>query len=148
MIGVIGTVFGYLIELCYKIIPSYGWAIILFTLLTKIILLPISIMVQLNSIKMVKMYPDMNRIKAKYYGSKDLISEENYKLYKKENYHPMLDLVPVIVQLVVLMGVVFPEKPLEYPYLFLLLQHCQLCLCVLLRTDQTCFSLSRVRRIR
>ncbi len=113
MIGVIGTVFGYLIELCYKIIPSYGWAIILFTLLTKIILLPISIMVQLNSIKMVKMYPDMNRIKAKYYGSKDLISEENYKLYKKENYHPMLDLVPVIVQLVVLMGVVEGLKKLQ-----------------------------------
>lgn len=45
-------------------------------------------------------------IKASYFGNKDMISEENYKLYKKMNYHPMLDLVPVIVQLVILMGVV------------------------------------------
>lgn len=115
MINAIGIVFGYLIELCYKIIPSYGWAIILFTFLTKIILLPISILVQLNSIKMVKMYPEMNRIKAKFFGSNDLISEANYELYKKEKYHPMLDLVPVIVQLVVLMGVVEGLKKLQVP---------------------------------
>lgn len=102
----IGDAFGWLMSCCYKIVPNYGWAIILFTFFSKIILLPISIMVQVNSIKMVKMYPDMNRIKAKYMGNKDMISEENYKLYKKMNYHPMLDLVPVVVQLVVLMGVV------------------------------------------
>ena len=106
MINAIGVAFAALMGGCYKILPDYGWSIILFTFLSKIILLPVSIMVQYNSIKMVKMYPDMNRIKAKFYGNSDMISEENYKLYKKTNYHPMLDLVPVIIQLVVLMGVV------------------------------------------
>lgn len=106
MMDMIGNFFGWLMNGCYKIIPGYGWAIIVFTLLSKIILLPISIMVQFNSIKMVKMYPDMNRIKAKYYGSKDLIAEENYKLYHTHNYHPVLDIIPVIVQLIILMGVV------------------------------------------
>lgn len=106
MMDVIGNFFGWLMTGCYKIIPSYGWAIIVFTVLSKIILLPISIMVQFNSIKMVKMYPDMNRIKAKYYGSKDLIAEENYKLYHTNNYHPVLDIIPVIIQLIILMGVV------------------------------------------
>lgn len=106
MIAFIGKAFAALLAGCYKIIPDYGLSIVLFTLLSKVILLPISVMVQYNSIKMVKMYPDMNRIKAKYYGNKDMISEENYKLYQKEKYHPMLDLVPVIVQLIVLMGVV------------------------------------------
>lgn len=106
MIAFIGKAFAALLAGCYKIIPDYGLSIVLFTLLSKVILLPISVMVQYNSIKMVKMYPDMNRIKAKYFGSKDMISEENYKLYQKEKYHPMLDLVPVIVQLIVLMGVV------------------------------------------
>ena len=47
-------------------------------------------MVQKNSIKMVKMYPEMYRIKAKYFGNKDKISEEQYNLYRRENYHPML----------------------------------------------------------
>ncbi|MBO4846328.1 MAG: membrane protein insertase YidC [Lachnospiraceae bacterium] len=106
MITAIGKAFAALLAGCYKIIPDYGWSIVFFTLLSKVILIPISVLVQFNSIKMVKMYPEMNRIKAKFYGSSDLISEENYKLYKKENYHPMLDLVPVIVQLIVLMGVV------------------------------------------
>ena len=106
MIAVIGKAFAALLAGCYKIIPDYGLSIVLFTLLSKVILLPISVMVQYNSIKMVKMYPEMNRIKAKYFGNKDMISEENYKLYQKEKYHPMLDLVPVIIQLIVLMGVV------------------------------------------
>lgn len=106
MLEIIGRFFGWLMEGCYRILPDYGGAIILFTLLSKVIQLPIAILVQRNSIKMVKMYPEMNQIKAKYYGSKDLISEENYQLYKRENYHPMLDLVPVVVQLIILMGVV------------------------------------------
>lgn len=103
---IIGRFFGSIMYGCYYLAGNYGLAIILFTFLTKIILLPISIMVQNNSIKMVKMYPELNRIKVKYFGSKDMISEEEYQLYKKENYHPMLDLVPVVIQLVLLMGVV------------------------------------------
>ena len=106
MISAIGKAFAALLAGCYKVIPDYGWSIIFFTLLSKVILIPISVMVQYNSIKMVKMYPEMNRIKAKFFGNTDMISEENYNLYKKENYHPMLDLVPVIIQLIVLMGVV------------------------------------------
>ncbi len=106
MIAAIGKACAALLAVCYKIIPDYGLSIVFFTFLSKVILIPISVLVQYNSIKMVKMYPQMNRIKAKYYGNKDMISEENYNLYKQENYHPMLDLVPVIVQLVVLMGVV------------------------------------------
>ncbi len=106
MIGFLGRIFAYLMEICYRIIGGYGSGIILFTVLAKIIQLPISIMVQYNSIKMVKMYPEMNLIKAKFFGSNDLISEENYKLYKKNDYHPLYDLIPVIVQLIILMGVV------------------------------------------
>lgn len=103
---ILGDVFGSIMGFCHEITHNYGITIILFTLITKIILLPISIMVQKNSIKMVKMYPEMNHIKAKYFGNKDMASEEEYQLYKRENYHPMLDLIPVILQLIVLMGVV------------------------------------------
>lgn len=113
MLAAIGKFFALLMKGCYSIVPSYGWAIILFTLLSKIIQIPISVMVQFNSIKMVKMYPDMNHIKATYFGNSDMIQEENYKLYKKENYHPMLDLVPVVIQLVILMGVVEGLKAFE-----------------------------------
>lgn len=71
-------------EFCYKLLHDYGLAIILFTLISKIVLLPVSIWVQKNSIKMVKMQPDINRILIKHYGDKDEIAEEQSKLYKKK----------------------------------------------------------------
>ena len=106
MIEEIGLFFCKLIQRCYSVLPYYGWASVLFTLLSKVIVFPISVLVQLNSIKVVKMYAEMNYIKAKCYGNKTMISEENYKLYRRDKYHPMMDLIPVIIQLIVLMGVV------------------------------------------
>lgn len=115
IIQMIGDFFGWIMYFCYNLLHNYGLTIILFTLITKIVLLPISIMVQKNSIKMVKMYPEMNRIKTKYFGNKDMISEEQYNLYKREQYHPMLDLVPVVLQLIILMGVIdVIYKPLRH----------------------------------
>lgn len=102
----LGRFFGVLLNWCNGLTGNFWWAIVAFTVLTKILLLPVSVLVQKNSIKMVKMYPEMNRIKAKYFGNKDKISEEQYQLYKRENYHPMLDLIPTLLQLVILMGVV------------------------------------------
>ncbi|MDO5444286.1 MAG: YidC/Oxa1 family membrane protein insertase [Eubacteriales bacterium] len=102
----LGRFFGAILNWCSGLTGNFWWAIVLFTLITKIIMLPISVMVQKNSIKMVRMYPEMNGIKAKFFGNKDRISEEQYNLYKRENYHPMFDLIPTILQLVILMGVV------------------------------------------
>lgn len=91
---------------CYRLCGNYGIAIILFTLCSKIILLPISIWTHLNSIKMVKIQPEVNFLKAKYYGQKDIIAEEESKLYKEEGYHPLVSTIPLIVQLILMMGVV------------------------------------------
>ena len=81
---ILSTALGYVMNFCYKLLHDYGLAIILFTLISKIVLLPVSIWVQKNSIKMVKMQPDINRILIKHYGDKDEIAEEQSKLYKKE----------------------------------------------------------------
>lgn len=97
---------GWIMKLCYDIVGNYGAAIILFTLVSKIILLPISIWVQKNSIKMVKMQPEINQLKTKYFGDKDTIAEEESKIYKKYKYNPLASLVPLIAQIVLLLGVV------------------------------------------
>lgn len=97
---------GWIMKGCYNIVGNYGWAIILFTLVSKIILLPISIWVQKNSIKMVKMQPEINSLKAKYFGDKDTIAEEESKIYKKYKYNPLASLVPLIAQIILLLGVV------------------------------------------
>ncbi|MBE5878329.1 MAG: preprotein translocase YidC [Lachnospiraceae bacterium] len=100
----------WLIGGCYHICHNYYVAIFLFTLLTKVILIPLSVMVQKNSIKTVRMQPQMNHIKAKYMGNSEIISEEQYKLFQKEKYNPFLDLVPLVIQLALLMGVVEAVK--------------------------------------
>lgn len=106
---------GLLMGLCYKIFNNYGIAIIMFTLFSKIILLPVSIFVQKNSIKMVKMQPNINKIKIKYFGDKDKIDDEQTKLYKKEKYNPLTSLIPLIIQIVLLLGLVeVINHPLTY----------------------------------
>ena len=106
---------GIVMQFCYNILGNYGWAIILFTIFSKIVLLPISIWVQKNSIKMVKMQPDINRIKTNYFGDKDRIAEEQTKLYKKEKYNAFVSLIPLVIQIVLLLGLVdVINHPLTY----------------------------------
>ena len=99
-----------LMALCYDWTGGYLPAIILFTLLTKIILFPVSCWMQRESIKMVELTPDLNALKIRYYGDKDTIAEETQKLYKQKKYHPIASTVPMIIQLVLLMGVIAAVK--------------------------------------
>ena len=83
MINAIVNVLVWLIDACNALCHNYWIAILLFTFLTKVILLPLSVWVQKNSIKTVKMQPEINHIKASYMGNQDAISEEQYKIFKK-----------------------------------------------------------------
>ena len=60
---IVGTPLGYLMSFCYRLLHNYGAAILLFTLLTKVIMFPISLLVQKNSIKMVKMKPQLDMLR-------------------------------------------------------------------------------------
>ncbi len=106
---------GYLMKWCWMLVSNYGWAIILFTLATKIVLLPLSVWIHKNTIQMVKIQPDINFLKANHYGDMDTIAEEQSKLYKKHKYRPMLSLIPLAVQIILLLGVVeIIYHPLDY----------------------------------
>ena len=108
-------ILGKIMRFCYNIFNNYGLAIILFTFISKIVLLPISIWVQKNSIKMVKMQPEINKIKIKYFGDKDKIADETSKLYKKEKYNALVSLIPLFIQILLLMGLVSViNHPLDY----------------------------------
>lgn len=109
------NILGIIMKFCYDLCKNYGIAIILFTLISKIVLLPISIWVQKNSIKMVKMQPDINKIKINYFGDKDKIADEEAILYKKEKYNAFASLIPLLVQILLLMGLVeVINHPLTY----------------------------------
>jgi len=109
------SILGDIMQFCYNLFGNYGWAIILFTIFSKIVLLPVTIWVQINSIKMVKMQPEINQIKINYFGDKDRIAEEQTKLYKREKYNAFVSLVPLIVQILLLLGLVeVINHPLTY----------------------------------
>lgn len=97
---------------CYRLSGNYVLAILVFTLLTKLILLPLSLWLHRNGIKMVEMMPEINHLKIKHFGDKDTIAEETQKLYKRVNYHPLASTIPMIIQVVLLMGVIEAVKQL------------------------------------
>lgn len=112
---ILSNALGYVMLWCYKLISNYGIAIILFTLISKLVLMPVSIWVQKNSIKMVKMQPEINRIKTRHFGDKDAIADEQSKLFKKEKYNPLASLIPLAVQIILLLGLVeVIYHPLDY----------------------------------
>ena len=113
--SIIGYPLGFIMKWCYNFLGDYGFAIILFTLVTKFILLPLSIWVQKNSIKMVQMQPAINRIKSKFFGDADAIADEESKLYKEYKYNPLASIIPLAAQIILLMGVVAViYNPFEY----------------------------------
>lgn len=101
-----------LMLLCYNFTGDYIVAIVVFTLLTKIILMPVALWMQRSSIRMVELMPELNRLKVKYFGDKETIAEETQVLYKQKKYNPLASTVPMIVQIVLLMGVIEAVKAL------------------------------------
>lgn len=102
----LGIPLGALLSVCFLAVRNYGIAIAVFTALTKVILFPVSMWVQRNSIKMVQLTPELNQLKLKYYGDKDTIAEETQVLYQRENYHPLAGTIPMFIQLILLIGVI------------------------------------------
>lgn len=97
---------GALMRFCYELFSSYSLAIILFAFITKVILFPLNIWTQKNSIKMIKIQPQVNMIAARYASDTQKAGEEQLKLYKREKYSPMLGILPLLVQIPLILGVI------------------------------------------
>ena len=97
---------GWLMRVAYSLTGNYGLAVIVFTLLTKLVLLPVSLWVHANGIKMVRLEPAVNRLKVKYFGDPDKVADEQALLYKKAHYSPFATVIPVAVQVLLLIGLV------------------------------------------
>ena len=106
---------GVLMKWCWQLVSDYGIAILLFTLATKVVLLPITVWIHKNSILMVKIQPEMNMLRVKYHNDAQTLATEQAKLFKRAKYRPMLTLVPLVLQIMLLLGVVYIiNRPLTY----------------------------------
>lgn len=115
LIDAIGTALGWLMKLCFGLTKNYGLSIIVFTLLTKVILFPVNMLTQKNSINMVKLMPEENALKIKYIDDKDTLTDKRLELYKKYKYNPMLSTIPLLVQIPLVLGLVYViYRPLSF----------------------------------
>lgn len=106
---------GYVMRFCYLLTNNYGLSIILFTLLTKFVLFPLSILTQKNSIRMVKLQPELDQLKIKYVDDKDKYTDEQLALYKKYHYNPFVDILPLLLQIPIVLGLVgVVYRPLNF----------------------------------
>lgn len=103
----IGYVFGYLLWFFYEITRNYGIAIILFTIVLKIITFPFSIKQQKSMAQNARLAVKQKELQEKYGKDKVKLSEETQKIYAKENANPMGGCLTMILPLILLMGVYY-----------------------------------------
>jgi YidC/Oxa1 family membrane protein insertase len=103
--SIIGYPLGWLMYFIYYFIPNYGISILLFTLVIKIILFPISVHQQKSQAAMAAFNPKLEELKKKYAKNPQKLQEEQMKLYSEEGINPMASCLPTIIQLFILFGV-------------------------------------------
>ena len=115
MLKTISVLFGYVLNFIYGIVGNYGIAIILFSLLFKILLLPITIKQQKAMKKTQKIQEEMKILQEKYKNDQVKMNQEMMELYKKENMSPFSGCLSSILQIFLLIAVFgLVRNPLTY----------------------------------
>ena len=105
---------GYVMEWIYKLLPSYGWDIIIFTLLINIVKIPLQLSQQKSMAKMSAFQPMMMEIQTKYKDKPEKQQEEMLKLQQNYGYNPTAGCVPMLLNFLVMFGVIgVVYNPLE-----------------------------------
>ncbi|MBS5151131.1 MAG: YidC/Oxa1 family membrane protein insertase [Butyricicoccus pullicaecorum] len=107
--------FGMLLMWIYNLVGSYGVAIILFALICKLILLPLSIHSKKSMRKMSALSQKQMALQKKYANNRVKLNEEIQKLYEKEGVSPMSGCLPSFLPLPIMMGLYYAiEKPITF----------------------------------
>lgn len=115
MISFFANIFGYLLNILYMFIKNYGIAIILFSIVVKILLLPLSIKQQKSMKKSAEMQDEMQSIRKKYKNDPDKMNQATIELYKREKMSPFSGCFGAIAQLILLLSVFYlVRSPLTY----------------------------------
>lgn len=115
MFATIANLLGYVLNYIYEFVQNYGIAIILFTILLKIVWLPISIWQQKSMKKSAKIQEESNKLQAKYKNDPEKLNQEILELYRREKTNPLSGCVGAILQFVIFISVFYlVSKPLTY----------------------------------
>lgn len=113
--GTIANLFGYVLNFLYLYLQNFGWAIILFSVILQLILLPLSIKQQKSMKKSAKVQSQMQKLQAKYRNNPELLNQEVMALYKAEKVSPFSGCLSSIIQLILFLSVFYlVSRPLTY----------------------------------
>lgn len=87
-----------LLQFFYRLIPNYGVAIILLTILIKVLTYPITKKSHQSTARMQELQPKINELKAKYKDTPEKMNKAMTDLYKKEGVNPMGGCLPLLLQ--------------------------------------------------
>ena len=104
--AIFGYPLGWIMWLLYKVVPIYGLALILFTLIPKLAMVPLMIKQQKSMAKQAAFRPRMEEIQNKYKNNKEKMNEEMMKLYEEEGFNPMSGCLPMLIQFPILFGLI------------------------------------------
>lgn len=115
MLDICASIFGYLLNFLYDKIGNYGIAIILFTILVKLILLPISVKQQKTMKKTAKVQAELRILQEKYSNDQVRLGQETMDLYNRENLSPFAGCLGSIIQMILILSVFFlVSRPLTF----------------------------------
>ena len=115
MISFFANIFGYVLNFLYEIVGNFGLAIIMFSILIKLIMIPISIKQQKTLEKSQKVNEEMKQIQFKYKNDPEKMNQEVMALYKRENLSPFSGCYSAIAQIILLFSVFYlVRSPLTY----------------------------------
>ena len=113
--GAISSLFGYLLNALYTVFNNYGIAIIVFSVILRIILIPITIKQQKSLKKSAELQEEMKEIQRKYKNNPEKLNQETIDLYKREKMSPFAGCFSSIIQLVIILSVFWlVSQPLTY----------------------------------
>ena len=114
--SIIYAPFGWILSWCYEIVGNYGWSLVLFTVLTRFIMIPLAISQQKGMAKQARLQPKIKKIQQRYAGNQQKINEEMNALYQREGANPLgAGCLPLAIQLPIMIGlsgVIY--RPLSY----------------------------------
>lgn len=113
--GAIANLFGYVLNFLYNFCNNYGLAIIIFSLILRVILIPITVSQQKTMKKNAKMQEKLKEIQFKYKNNPEKLNQETIDLYKKEKMNPFSGCLSSILQIIIILSVFWlVSKPLTY----------------------------------
>lgn len=115
MLAFLAKMFGYLLHAIYTLVNNYGLAVIIFSIILKLILLPLSVKQQRTMKKSTKIQGKLQEIQFKYKNDPEKMNQETLRLYKEENMSPFSGCLSSIVQILILFAVFYlVRSPLTY----------------------------------